>query len=162
MPEAFEKPIAAGVPAVGDADDEVGLDRRLVREPLAHADARAVHLDPAEPRVGPREVDVLEDAERVPTRGNRLRRVKPSSSTQTTSPGRTSRTTSAPMRSSAQVSDATTQSSPSWPSVEGAEPNGSRNATSVSVHERRDRVRALEPAHRVPRPPRRAAPDRAR
>ena len=57
---------------------------------------------------------------------------RPSSSTQTTSPGRTSRTTSAPMRSSAHVSDATTQSSPICPSESGRKPSGSRNATSVS------------------------------
>ena len=76
MPDALEKPIAAGVPAVGDADDEVGLDRRLPREPLAHPHARAVHLDPADARVGPREVDVLEDAERVPARRHCLRGVQ--------------------------------------------------------------------------------------
>ena len=56
---------------------------------------------------------------------------QPSSSTHTTSPGRTSRTTSAPTRSSAHVSDATTQSSPMRPSVSGRMPSGSRNATST-------------------------------
>ena len=72
----------------------------------------------------------------------------PSSSTQMTSPGRTSRTASAPMRSSAHVSEATTQSSPIWPSVSGRNPNGSRNATRVPVHESRHRVGALQARHR--------------
>ena len=53
-----------------------------------------VHRDAAEARVGPREVHVLEDAERAPRRRARpAPSASPSSSTQTTSPGRTSRTT---------------------------------------------------------------------
>ena len=48
-----------------------------------------------------------------------------------TSPGRTSRSTTAPIRSSAQLSDATTQSSPIRPSVSGRMPWGSRKVTSV-------------------------------
>ena len=62
---------------VGDRHHEVGLGRRLGREPLAHAHAHAVHLGARERRVGPREVDVLEDAERLPAFGQRLRRVQP-------------------------------------------------------------------------------------
>ena len=50
---------------VGDRQHEVGLDRRLLGEPLAHPHARAVHLDAGEPRVGPGEVEELEDAERA-------------------------------------------------------------------------------------------------
>ena len=49
---------------VGDRQHEVGLDRRFAGEPLAHAHARAVHLDAVEPRVGAGEVEELEDAER--------------------------------------------------------------------------------------------------
>ena len=49
---------------VGHGDDDVGLGRRLGREPLAHPDARGVEADAVHPRVGPREVDELEDAER--------------------------------------------------------------------------------------------------
>ena len=35
-----------------------------------------MHLDPGEPRVRPREVDVLEDAERAPPSRERLHRVR--------------------------------------------------------------------------------------
>ena len=49
---------------VGHGDDDVGLGRRLGRQPLAHPDARGVEADAVHPRVGPREVDELEDAER--------------------------------------------------------------------------------------------------
>ena len=45
--------------------DEVGLDGRLGGELLAHAHAGSVQLDAAELRVGPGEVDELEDAERA-------------------------------------------------------------------------------------------------
>ena len=45
--------------------DEVRLDGRLGGKPLAHPHPRAVQLDAAELRVGPREVDELEDAERA-------------------------------------------------------------------------------------------------
>ena len=48
-----------------------------MREPLAHADARTVHLDAADARVRAREVHVLEDAEGVPPGGNGLRGVEP-------------------------------------------------------------------------------------
>ena len=50
---------------VGDRHHDVRLDRRLRRESLAHPHARSVQLDPAHRRVGPREVDELEDAERA-------------------------------------------------------------------------------------------------
>ena len=53
---------------VGDRQDEVGLGGRLGGEPLAHPHARAVHLDAVEPRVGPGEVEELEDAERAAAR----------------------------------------------------------------------------------------------
>ncbi len=57
---------------------------------------------------------------------------RPSSSTTTSSPGATSRSSSAPTRSSAHVSDATTWSSPTRPSTSGRKPCGSRNASSFS------------------------------
>ena len=50
---------------VRDGHDQVGLDGRFHREPLAHPHPRAVQLDAAKRRVGPREVDELEDAERA-------------------------------------------------------------------------------------------------
>ena len=63
---------------VGDRQHEVGLDRRLLGEPLAHSHARAVHLDAGEARVGAGEIEELEDAERsVLGRLERLDRVQP-------------------------------------------------------------------------------------
>ena len=50
---------------VRNGHDDVGLDGSLLREALAHAHARAVQLDAAQPRVRAREVDELEDAERA-------------------------------------------------------------------------------------------------
>ena len=78
IPDAFEKPIAAGVPGVGDGDDEIGVDRRLASQALPHPHPGSVNLDAAEARVGTREVDVLEDAERVSSRRARLRAVQAS------------------------------------------------------------------------------------
>ena len=54
-----------GVAGVGHRDHEVGVDRRLAGEDLAHPPARDLQHLAAQPRVGPREVDVLEDAQRV-------------------------------------------------------------------------------------------------
>ena len=54
-----------GRAAVGHGDHDVGLDGRLDGEPLAHALARRVQRLAAHARVGPGEVDVLEDAERL-------------------------------------------------------------------------------------------------
>ena len=63
IPLARAKPIAAGVPESGAGMHEVRLDAGLLGELLAHPDARGVHLDAREARVGPREVDELEEAE---------------------------------------------------------------------------------------------------
>ncbi len=63
--------------------------------------------------------------------GSACKLCRPASSIQTTSPGTTSRTRSAPTRSSAHVSEATTQSSPTRPRVSGLIPKGSRKATRV-------------------------------
>ena len=53
---------------VGDRQDEVGLDRALAREPLAHPHPRVVHLDALEPAVRAGEVEELPDAERAAVR----------------------------------------------------------------------------------------------
>ena len=74
---------------------------------------------------------------------------QPSSSTQTTSPGRTSRTMSAPTRSSAHVSEATTQSSPMLTERERPDPERVAERDERPVRDRDDRVRALEAAHRA-------------
>ena len=62
-PARAGEPARRGVPRVGHGDDEVGLHGRLPREDLAHPAARDLQDVAAEPRVGPREVDVLEDAQ---------------------------------------------------------------------------------------------------
>ena len=66
-----------GVAGVGHRDHEVGLDRRLGREQLAHAPARGLHDAALEARVGTREVDVLEDAERLAVARDDLARLQP-------------------------------------------------------------------------------------
>ena len=53
---------------VGDRQDQIGLDGRLLGEPLAHADTGAVDLDARQPRIRPREVEELEHAERAAVR----------------------------------------------------------------------------------------------
>ena len=140
-----------GGAAVGDRADEVGIDRGLARQ--FHADLAAGLIDrpAADDAVGAREIDMLEDAEA------RLRRARrggcdstlPSSIT-TISPGSISRTKSAPMMSSAQVSDDSTQpSSPSRPSTSGRTPRGSRTPISLVRVMATTRERAFDPAQRV-------------
>src|SRR6266446_655925 len=55
----------SGSAGVGNGKDEVCIDGRLLGETLAHADASSVHLDSLKPRVGPGEIEELEDAERT-------------------------------------------------------------------------------------------------
>ena len=76
-PGGFREADRGGRARVRNRHHEVGLDGRLGCEALPHAHARAVHLGAAESRVGPREVDVLEDAERPPALRQRLQRVHP-------------------------------------------------------------------------------------
>ena len=97
-----------GVAGVGHGDHEVGVGRRLAREDLAHAPARDLQHLAAQARVGPREVDVLEHAQRLAlaarppcasrARARTARRPRPA--------GRRAGS-GAPMMSNAQVSDAT-------------------------------------------------------
>ena len=68
MPSRAREADRGGRARVGDRQHEVGVDRRLAREPLAHPHARAVHLDAVELGVGPREIEELEDAERAAAR----------------------------------------------------------------------------------------------
>ena len=51
-----------GHAGIGDRDDHVGLGRRFARQLRAHLLAHVVHVAAADDGVGPREVDVLEDA----------------------------------------------------------------------------------------------------
>src|SRR5256885_3286664 len=54
---------------VRERHDHVGLDRSLLRQLVAHADARILQLAVLEDRIRPREVDELEYAHRVLARG---------------------------------------------------------------------------------------------
>ena len=61
--EACAKPIAAGTPEFGDRHDHVGAGGwSLARELHAHLLADVVDGAPVDDEVGPREIDVLEDA----------------------------------------------------------------------------------------------------
>ena len=151
MPVARAKPIAAGVPesGIGSTRSASTGASAASRSPIR---TRAPCTStPCEPRVGPREVEELEDAERaVAGLLERLHRVqRRRSSASTSSPGSISRSNLAPTRSSAHVSDATTGSSPSRPSTSGRKPCASRNANSVSSASPTTRRGALEPRHRV-------------
>ena len=61
-PGRAREPVRGGVPGVRDRDHEVGLDRCLAGEDLAHPAADLLQDAPLDPRVRPGEVDVLEDA----------------------------------------------------------------------------------------------------
>ena len=62
MPLSWAKPMAAGTPESGIGMIDVGVGRRLARELHAHLLANVVDVAAADDGVGPREVDVLEDA----------------------------------------------------------------------------------------------------
>ena len=91
-----------GNAAVGDRDDIIGLDRRLARQLGADVLADFVDRLAVGDRVGPREIDMLEDARprRRPCR-TAGRSGCPMPLTTTSSPGSTSRRKVAPMTSSA-------------------------------------------------------------
>ena len=63
------------VARVRHRDHQVGVDRRLAPQDLAHPPAHLLQDAPLEARVGPREVDVLEDAVGGPVRGHHLPRL---------------------------------------------------------------------------------------
>ncbi len=145
---------------VGDREHEVGLGGRLRGEPLAHPHAGAVHLDAVEPRVGPREVEELEDAERAAAgagqhllgaqaAGRRRSRARPGRC-RGRSWRRRGRARRSPRRS--------TGSSPSQPSTSGRKPCASRNANSSPVGEPDDASRRP----RAARAPTAAASSRGR
>ena len=69
--------VGGGVAGVGHRDHQVGVDRGLGGEDLAHSAAHLLQHPALEPRVGAREVDVLEDAVRRAVGGNDLPRLQP-------------------------------------------------------------------------------------
>ncbi len=76
MPAARAYPSAAGSAGLGHAHDDVGVDRRLLGQRLAHALAGAVDLAAVQHAVGSSEVHELEQAELGvdPLRGERPQR----------------------------------------------------------------------------------------
>ena len=127
QPGFLGKADRCGHPEVRDRDDDVGVDRALAGEFQADALARLVDAAPLNDAVGAGEVDVLEDAEAGARAGRTAGRCcTPRAPIMTISPGSTSRTNSAPMMSSAQVSDARIQASARRPRTSGRTPSGSR------------------------------------
>jgi hypothetical protein len=137
--------------AVGDRRHEVGVDRMLLRELDAELVADVLDDVAVDAAVGPREVDVLEDAV---GRVDLLLRDEalgagPFLSMKTISPGSMSRWYSMPWRSKAQVSDATAQELPFLPSTSGRKPCGSRTAIISVGREEEQREAALDLGHRL-------------
>ena len=132
-PEPREKPTAAGVPESGIGRTRSASTGASRSQPLAHAHARSRALRPRR--------DASPVARSRRTRRCRTHRARPSARPGSRAGrrrrpararrGSTSRTDSAPSRSNAHVSEATTQSSPSRPSESGRKPCGSRKAISV-------------------------------
>ena len=65
---ASAKPIAPGTPESGHRHHDVGVGRRLARELGADPLADLVDAGAGDDRIGPGEIDVLEDAEARPVR----------------------------------------------------------------------------------------------
>ena len=125
-----------GRPRLRGGDDEVGIDRVLPGQGAAHLDPGLVDDPAADRRVGPGQVDVLEDAPRRGRPGRTVVERSPPSSMAMSSPGSTSRMNDAPTMSSAAVSEATTQPRSSRPMTSGRMPWGSRAAyEGLLVHE---------------------------
>ena len=110
MPAALGEADRRRASGVGHRDDHIGVDGDSSRQPLAHLVPRRRTAAAVDARVGPGEVDVLEDAQRTrcaappPARSGRRR-----SSSTTSSPGASSRSRSRRSMSSAHVSEASTQ-----------------------------------------------------
>ena len=77
QPRGAREAVRRRVAGVGDRDHQVGVDRRLGGEDLAHPPAHLLQHPALEPRVGAREVDVLEDAVGGAVGGDDLARLEP-------------------------------------------------------------------------------------
>ena len=103
--------------------DDVGVHRMLDRELLAHFVARFVDRSAEDGRIGPREIDVFECADgRLLWLRTACAIRAPFSSMISISPGSTSRTYSASIRSNAHVSDATHHASLQFAQNQRAKP----------------------------------------
>ena len=130
----------------------VGFDRRFARKLGADLLADFVDRGALDDAVGPREIDMLENARTRFGLGEWPEAASPSSLTMISSPGSTSRRRLAPMTSSATLSEAKIVDSPSLPMTNGRMPSGSRQATrpwSVRTHQR---IGAFDLAQRVGQP----------
>ena len=149
MPGGLRKADRRRRAGIRDADDEIRLGRRLAREGLAHAHASAVHLHPAYARIRTREIDVLEDAERVSARGQRLHCVQPSR----IDPHDLAGPDVAHDVGADQVEGARLGGDDpvlaDLAECERPEPERIAKSEERVVDQSRDRVRALEPAHRA-------------
>ena len=119
-----------GYTRVGNGNHHVGGCWLLLRQTAAESPTHAVDVLRPKHGVRPREVEELEDAGLRPHLGERGERTSsPWLSMTTSSPGLTSRTKSAPIKSSAQDSDARTHPPVgNRPMTSGRNPWGSRPA----------------------------------
>ena len=92
MPDASAKPTAAQTPESGIGTTTSASTGDSARQPAAEVGAHFVDALAEHIAVGPREVDVLEDALRRGRRRERLDRLQACALTTTISPGSTSRT----------------------------------------------------------------------
>ena len=107
MPGRAGEAVGRGVARVGHRDHQVGFDRRLAPEDLAHPPAHLLQHPALEPGVGTGEVDVLEDAVGGALGAARPGGLEPVLGERDQLAGLTSRSSSAPMMSKAQLSEAT-------------------------------------------------------
>ena len=143
-----------GRAAVGHRADEVGLDRRLAGQLDADLAPGLVDRAAAEDRIGAREIDMLEDAEARASAGGRGEAIRRRSRRvmTTISPGSISRTNSAPMMSSAQVSERQHPAVADAAQHQRAHAQRIAHADQLGPGHRDDGERALDPAQRVLHP----------
>ena len=76
-PDTSAEPDRPADTGVGNRHDDVGVDRGLARQLAPHGRAGLVHAEAEDIAVGPREVDVLEDAVRDARRRERPEAANP-------------------------------------------------------------------------------------
>ena len=124
-PRPFSIPEGGRGGRVGRRDDHVRFDRGFPGEAAADLFTHFVDALAGDDAVGPGKVDKLEDAKRLAAPTANCSERSPCSSMTTISPGRTSRTSSAPTVSKAHDSDARNQASSVRPIESGRMPMGS-------------------------------------
>ena len=152
MPDAWLKPKCGRHARVRHGNDKVGFDRRFARQFGADVLADLINRRALDDAVGPREIDMLEDAGAAFAGANGRKLRTPVSLTMISSPGSTSRRIVAPITSSATVSEAKMVASPSLPMTSGRMPSGSRQATRPFGGQAEQRIGALDLAQRIGQP----------